>query len=102
MKKDTTNLIVVLMFFLVSPVFAKPSKEPKPMTKAESARVVIITERLEQIDEMDKSLLSYVEKKELRKEVKALDKQRKQLGGGGIYLSVGAVIIIILLLILLV
>ena len=47
---------------------------------------------------MDKSNLTKVEKKELRKEVKEL---KKQANKSGIYLSVGAIIIIILLLILL-
>ncbi len=49
---------------------------------------------------MDKSNLSSLEKKQLRKEVRATNKQLKELNGG-IYLSVGAVIIILLLLILL-
>ena len=59
-----------------------------------------ITNRVEEIKHMDKSQLSRAEKKELRNELKAMKNQARALGGGGVYLSVGAIIIIILLLIL--
>jgi hypothetical protein len=49
---------------------------------------------------MDKSELSSVEKKELRKEVRTIKKELKATGNG-VYLSIGAILIIILLLILL-
>jgi len=61
---------------------------------------VILIERLEAIKEIDKSSLSHAEKKTLRKEVKAIDRQLKELNGG-VYLSVGAIIIILLLVIIL-
>ncbi|WP_339655432.1 hypothetical protein [Flavobacterium frigidarium] len=57
-------------------------------------------DRLEEIKEMDKSDLSRVEKKELRKEVRTIKADLKSTGNG-VYLSVGAIIIIVLLLILL-
>jgi hypothetical protein len=56
--------------------------------------------RLREIDEMDKSDLSRSEKRELRKEVREIEKTLNSRGGG-VYLSVGALIIVILLLILL-
>ena len=55
---------------------------------------------LEDIKGMDKSTLTKVDKKELRKEVKDIKKEMKVIKGG-VYLSVGAIIIVILLLILL-
>ena len=58
----------------------------------------VLLSRLEEINEMDKSDLTHSEKRELRKEVRQID---KTLNGGGVYLSVGAIIIVILLLILL-
>jgi hypothetical protein len=64
---------------------------------AESEALLV---RLEEINEMDKSDLTRSEKKELRKEVREIDKTLA-LNGGGVYLSVGAIIIVILLLILL-
>lgn len=57
-------------------------------------------DRLEEIKAMDKSEMTRAEKKELRKEVKAIKADLKSTGNG-VYLSVGAIIIIILLLILL-
>jgi hypothetical protein len=54
-----------------------------------------LVQRLEDIKEMDKSGLSGMEKKDLRKEVKGIRKEMKAMKGG-VYLSVGAIIIIIL------
>ena len=65
---------------------------------AETAYALALEERLSQIKEMDLSAMNSSEKNELRKEVRAIEKQQK---GGGIYISVGAAILIVLLLILL-
>lgn len=56
-------------------------------------------DRLDEIKDMDKSEMKSSEKRELRKEVRAIKKSLKTTSNG-IYLSVGAIIIIILLLIL--
>jgi hypothetical protein len=48
---------------------------------------------------MDKSSLSRSERKALKKELRNMNKESKEMKGG-VYLSVGAIIIIILLLIL--
>jgi hypothetical protein len=55
--------------------------------------------RLEEIKLMDLKKLNRKERKELRHEVRSIQKVQSE-GSGGIYLSVGAIIIIILLLIL--
>jgi hypothetical protein len=55
--------------------------------------------RLEEIKSMDIKNLNRKERKELRREVKSIQKVQST-GNGGVYLSVGAIIIIILLLIL--
>ena len=59
-----------------------------------------ITVRVNEIRTIEKSRLTHEEKKSLRKELRSLKTQLKDLGGRGIYLSAGAIIIIILLLIL--
>lgn len=64
------------------------------------AEVKILLLRLDEIKAMDKSELSSIEKKTLRKEVRDIKSTLKSTGNG-VYLSVGAIIIIILLLILL-
>lgn len=56
--------------------------------------------RLDEIKAMDKSTLSFNEKRQLRKETRSI-KQELAVTNGGVYLSVGAIIIIVLLLILL-
>jgi len=63
-------------------------------------RAKVLNDRLTEINEMDKSDLSFVERRELRKEVRAIKGELAELGGG-VYLSVGAIIIVLLLLILL-
>lgn len=70
--------------------------KPSDMAKAKALEL-----RLNEINAMDKSDLKSSEKKNLRKEVRSIKHQLNELGGGGLYLSVGAIIIIILLLIVL-
>ena len=77
--------------------FAKNKRE---LTVEQQAKLDSIQTRVEEIKHMDKSTLSKEEKRELKTELKTMRKEAKALGGGGIYLSVGAVLIIILVLIL--
>ena len=67
---------------------------------AESAEANALIFRLDEIKAMDKSKMSRLEKRQLRKEVRSIQKNLADLGRG-VYLSAGAIIIIILLLILL-
>lgn len=69
----------------------------EPLT---AEKVTVLTNRLEEIDAMDKSSLSSSEKKALRKEVRTI-KRDITASGGGVYLSVGALLLIIILLIVL-
>lgn len=62
------------------------------------ANFLRIKARVEEIKNMDKSMLTSAERKALRKELRVLGKEARN--NGGVYLSVGAIIIIILLLIL--
>jgi hypothetical protein len=55
--------------------------------------------RIDEIKAMDKSNLTSVQKKELRKELKTIKSQLRTTNHG-LYLSLGAIIIIVLLLIL--
>lgn len=76
-----------------------PTLNNKP-AKVENSANKPLMQRLEEIKGMDKSELTRLEKKSLRKEVKDIKKEMS-VNNGGIYLSVGAIIIVILLLILL-
>lgn len=99
-----TALLVILIITAQSTqssVMARSRNKPvsvRVMDEAESQKLV---RRLEEIKTMDLEHMTRSEKKALRKEVRAAHATMRS-GGGGVYLSVGAVIIIILLLILLV
>ncbi len=69
-------------------------------TPAESARAEVLTARLSEIKEMDRSSMNASEKKEMRKEVRSIKKELREQASG-VYLSVGALLLVVLLLILL-
>lgn len=104
MKKVSNYLTALLLAILLVPaqLFAAPTVTAtaipvSPITEA--AKVETMMNRLNEIKDMDKSDLSASERKELRKEVRAIKDSVKS--SGGVYISVGAILIIILLLILL-
>ncbi|MFC3198508.1 hypothetical protein ACFOET_12860 [Parapedobacter deserti] len=107
MKRKTCTLLAIVMmaFTFGETVSAKaladdPGKKTE-MTDAEiEARLAEMRARVAEIKAMDKSSLSKVERKALKKELREMNKQARKWGSGGIYLSVGAVIVIILVLIL--
>lgn len=104
MKKVAFYLMMMVMSLSVVPTqMLAAEKNPTSVSntpKEVPAEVKVLLNRLEEIKAMDKSSLNSAEKKELRKEVRAIKAELKSTGNG-VYLSVGAIIIIILLLILL-
>ena len=105
MKKVTLSILAVISSFLFVPLQTKAETEPNAISSTqtrtlESAQANYLVSRLFAIKTMDISNMASSEKKELRKEVRGIKGQLKELGGG-VYLSVGAIIVIILLLILL-
>ena len=104
MKKLPVYLMMAVLSLSVFPTtMSAKEKNPTAITatpKEVPAEVKIMTDRLEEIKAMDKSSMTRVEKKELRKEVREI-KTTLAASNNGVYLSVGAIIIIVLLLILL-
>jgi hypothetical protein len=105
MKKVTLCIFAVISSFVFVPLQTKAETEPNKVSSThtvtlESAQANSLVSRLFAIKTMDISNMGSSEKRELRKEVRGIKGQLKELGGG-IYLSVGAIIVIILLLILL-
>jgi hypothetical protein len=105
MKKTTFSTMMMIASFCIAPNFASantadPLTNTANTTKTVPADVQIMYDRLEVIKKTDKSEMTRVEKKELRKEVRSIKSELKSRNGG-VYLSVGAIIIIILLLIIL-
>lgn len=95
--------VCVLGAVVPTPMRARTATEPTALaanTPATVATSTALTDRLDEINALDKSNLSRTERKQLRKEVRSI-KSELAINNGGIYLSAGAIIIIILLLILL-
>lgn len=95
-------LFVSIYFSFAS--FAAPVGVENPSISTNSEKEILIRnqrllDRLEEINAMDKSTMSRSEKRELRREVKEIQKTMEI--GGGVYISVGALILILILLIIL-
>ncbi|MDI1255802.1 MAG: hypothetical protein PSV16_06855 [Flavobacterium sp.] len=105
MKKSIFYLMMMVLSFNFVPATMMAAVTPNIVTtipdpKEVPAEVKTLLNRLDEIKAMDKSNMTRVEKRALRKEVKAIKAELKS-SGNGVYLSVGAIIIIVLLLILL-
>jgi hypothetical protein len=77
---------------------AVPVKTENKLSEEELSR---LTRRVEEIRDMDKTNMTVKEKRELRKELKAI-KENVKRDGSVIYISVGTLVLIIILVILLV
>jgi hypothetical protein len=102
MKKIPIWTLTAMLLLSAITFPLKADKKPVAVTHNAntSAEAKVLLTRLDEINAMDKSNLKAPEKRALRKEVRAIEKNLSS-SNGGVYLSVGAVIIIILLLILL-
>ena len=105
MKKSTLYLLMLIMsisFFpnTMTAASGNPLNTPVSSPSEVPAHVQVQLDRLKEIKAMDKSDMTSLEKKALRKEVKVIKSSLRD-SNNGIYLSIGAIIIIVLLLILL-
>jgi len=110
MKK--TIFFGILMIFTLSSTIAFAGKTNSKAAIENSATVVktenkltaeevaVMTARVEEIRDMDKSNMTTMEKRELRKEMKAI-KENVRKDGGIIYISVGTLLLIVLIIIIL-
>jgi hypothetical protein len=110
MKKTIIMVYLMILSLGVSTAFAAgndkkdrkdeaaiPGKTENKLSEAELARM---TKRVEEIRDMDKSDLTAKEKKEVKKELRAI-KENVKAAGGYIYIGAGTLLVIILLVILL-
>lgn len=106
MKKLTVSIVTALLLSttLITPSKAASSNnDPVAVASPETAKATqarTLLARLDEINNMDKSSLTKPEKKQLRKEVRAINKSLSGISGG-VYISVGALLVVILLLVLL-
>jgi hypothetical protein len=91
-------LLLFLFMALAAPGFG--TTNPEATRETREATALKLQSRLEEIKSLDKTQLTFAEKRALRKEVRAIKKELAAVGGG-VYLSVGAILLIALLLILL-
>lgn len=105
MKKLIMTLATGMLVFSVLPVQAEVTR-PEIVSIAktevtESPEVTALINRVNEIKEMDKSTLSFSEKRELRSELRDIKKEVNRRSGSVIYVSTGLILLIILLIILL-
>ncbi len=103
MKKITLCLMATCLSLTFIPVQSNAkaiASTTVVANSAESVQAEVLLSRLNTINAMDKSQLTFSEKKTLRTEVRSIRHQLKDIGGG-VYISVGAIVLIIVLLIIL-
>lgn len=103
MKKSVFYLVLLVTLILSPNSASATENNPVPVEKTTTeipAEVKSMLNRLEEIKNMDKSSLKPIERKELRKEVRAIKKNIRK-SGNGIYISSGAIILILLILLIL-
>ena len=104
MKKIAYFLSLVFLMTAFAPAAIasdnNKDKNTTELSEADKERLAEIEARVDEIKEMKISDLDKDERRALKKELKEMNKEAKQLGGG-VYISVGAIILIIILLILL-
>lgn len=110
-KMRKTIFFGVLLIFAMSATTTFASKKDskavventavatKTENKLSAEEVAVLTARVDEIRNMDKSNMTGMEKRELRKESKAI-KENVNKDGGVIYISVGTILLIILIVIL--
>jgi len=104
MKKIAYFLSLMFLMTAFAPVAIaadhKKDKDKTELSVADQERLTEIETRVEEIKEINLSDLDNEERRALKKELKELNKEAKQVGGG-VYISVGAIILILILLIVL-
>ena len=105
MKKIVMCLMAALLSLTFIPLQLSGADKKEPTSvvvpnPADSAKVVALENRLNEIKVMDKETMKAEEKKEMRNEVRSIKKELRELGGG-VYLSAAAIILIVILLIVL-
>jgi hypothetical protein len=97
---------ILSLTFLPLQSYAGTKEEPsslvatKPAATEESAEARTLLLRLNEINAMDMSKMKSSEKKEMRKEVRSIKRELREVSGG-VYLSVGVIILIVILLVVL-
>ena len=94
--------IQLLAFTLLFSCFAMSAQATETTTRAQSeARVMQIKQRVDEIRSANLAGLSRLQRKEIKHELKDMNKELRQMDPVIVYISAGGLILIIILLILL-
>lgn len=96
-------MAVLSLSFVPNPLKATPKTDAVSMTVTNNAgaeKAMALRARIMEIKKMDKSNLTAPQKKELKKEVRDIQRQLADISGG-VYISAGLLIVILILLIIL-
>ena len=100
MKKLAYFLSMVFLLTAIAPAaIAKDGKEPSPLSLEDEMRLEELNERVLEIKAMNFAEMTKTEKKEIRNELREINKEAKRVGGG-VYISAGAIIIILIILLI--
>jgi hypothetical protein len=102
MKKLIACIATALMLVTLTPIQSVAEKKPASisLTGKESPELKAIITRVNEINAMDRSTMSRSERKEIRKELRALKKAAHKHDGGGVYVSAGFIILVLVLIII--
>jgi hypothetical protein len=105
MKKIVLCLMATVLSLTFVPLQLSAASEKNPTSVVvpkpeESAEAKVLENRLNEIKALDKSTMKAEEKKAVRKEVKSIKRELRELGGG-VYLSAAAIVLIVILLVVL-
>jgi uncharacterized membrane protein YkgB len=109
--KNSFSKLIALVLFMIAGMFGHQAnaEEITPLSKKDlrslsevevAERVKMLESRVQEINAMDLSSMTRTDKREVKKELREIQKENKTMAGSGVYLSVGAIIIILLILIL--
>ena len=79
----------------------KPVTTDEKVTKLSEEELAVLTNRVEEIKDMDKSKMTSKERRALRKEVREINTEVRASNGGGVYIGVGTLLLIIILILIL-
>lgn len=102
MKKYFYGLVTAWLSLTFVPLQAQQKDKPKTEQTEEQKKEEseLLLNRLKEIQQMDKAELSSDEKKELKREVRTIEKRLHDLNGGLIITAIGIGVIVALLLIM--
>jgi hypothetical protein len=100
MKKLAYFLSLVFLLTAFAPAaMADGGKEPTTLSLEDELRLEELNQRVLEIKAMSFAEMTKAEKKEIRSELREINKEAKRVGGG-VYISAGAIIILLIIILL--